>query len=74
MKYDSNKKTAQDDSSESIELSKENVPDLIGEIPPALIRWGLAAIIAIFLALAVALCMIEYPYSHGESILEHLIR
>lgn len=57
-----------------IELRSEKVRKLIGEIPPALVRWGIGVIIGIFAALAAALCLIPYPYSGGESILAHLLQ
>lgn len=34
-----------------IELRSEKVCNLLGEIPPALVRWGTVIIIAIFLIL-----------------------
>lgn len=73
MDKNSNKNNKHPNSVDSVELSQDTKKDLIGEIPPSLLSWGLLAIIAIFLALIIALCVIEYPYSHGESILEHLI-
>lgn len=57
-----------------IELRSEKVRSFIGEIPPSLIRWGTAVIAVIFLALIAAVCLLPYPYSNGESILEHLLR
>lgn len=37
--------------SNDIELRSEKVRNLLGEIPPSLVRWGTAIIVAIFLAL-----------------------
>ena len=34
-----------------IELHSEKVRNLLGEIPPALVRWGTVIIVAIFLVL-----------------------
>lgn len=34
-----------------IELRSEKVRNLLGEIPPALVRWGTVIIVAIFLVL-----------------------
>lgn len=56
-----------------IELRSEKVRNLIGEIPPALVRWGTVIIVAIFLALLLVVCFMPYPYSNGESILQHLL-
>lgn len=56
-----------------IELRSPKVRRLIGEIPPALVRWGTVLIIVIFIALALAVVLIPYPYSNGETILGHLI-
>ena len=62
------KKDRQED---NIELRSEKVRNLIGEIPPSLVRWGTAVIVLIFLLLLTALCFLPYPYSNGESIIEH---
>lgn len=56
-----------------INLRSEKVRRLIGEIPPAIARWGTIVILLIFAALIAALCLLPYPYSSGESILRHLI-
>lgn len=56
-----------------IELRSEKVRNLLGEIPPALVRWGMVIIIAIFLALLLVVCFVPYPHSQGESILQHLL-
>lgn len=58
---------------DNIELRSEKVRQLIGEIPPSLVRWGTAIIAIIFIALIAAVCLLPYPYSNGESILQHLI-
>lgn len=56
-----------------IELRSEKVRNIIGEIPPVLVRWGLAIIAIIFIVLlAIALC-VKYPYGNGETILQHLM-
>ena len=54
-----------------IELRSEKVRNLLGEIPPALVRWGTVIIMAIFLTLLLVICFMPYPYSNGESILQH---
>lgn len=56
-----------------IELRSEKVRDLLGEIPPALVRWGTVIIVAIFLALLLVVCFMPYPHSNGESILQHIL-
>ena len=55
-----------------IELRSEKVRNLLGEIPPALVRWGTVIIVAIFLILLLVVCFMLYPHSQGESILQHL--
>ena len=55
-----------------IELRSEKVRNLLGEIPPALVRWGTVIIVAIFLVLLLVVCFMPYPHSQGESILQHL--
>ena len=57
---------------DKIELRSPKVRRLIGEIPPALVRWGTVLIIVIFVALALAVILIPYPYGHGETILGHI--
>lgn len=61
------------DKEPKIELRSEKVRSLIGEIPPALVWWGTVIIVAIFLALLLVVCFMPYPYSNGESILQHLL-
>ena len=56
-----------------IELRSEKVRNLLGEIPPSLVKWGTVIIVAIFLALLLVVCFVSYPHSHGESILQHLL-
>lgn len=51
----------------------EKVRNLLGDIPPTLVTWGYAIIIAIILALILVICFIPYPHSKGESILQHWI-
>lgn len=55
-----------------MELRSENVRNLLGEIPPVLVRWGTVIIVAIFLILLLAVCFVPYPHSKGESILQHI--
>ena len=55
-----------------IELRSEKVRNLLGEIPPALVRWGTVIIVAIFLVLLLVVCFMPYPHSQRESILQHL--
>lgn len=62
-----NKKIKEND----IELRSEKVRKLLGDIPPALVRWGNVIILAIFLVLLLVVCFMPYPYSQGESILQH---
>lgn len=60
-------------SHDKIELRSEKVRQLIGEIPPSLVRCGIVIIAIVFIALAVAFCLLPYPYSNGETILTHFI-
>lgn len=55
-----------------IALRSEKVRNLLGEIPPSLVRWGTVIIVAIFLALLLVVCFVPYSHSQGESILQHL--
>lgn len=58
---------------DKIELRSEKVRQLIGEIPPSLVRWGIAIIVIVFIAIIAAVCLLPYPYSNGESILRHIL-
>lgn len=58
---------------DNIELRSEKVRKLLGEIPPTLVRWGTIVIVAIFLVLLLVLCFMPYPYSNGESIINHIL-
>lgn len=57
---------------ENIELRSEKVRNLLGEIPPSLVRWSTVIITVIFLAVLATVSLIPYPYSNGESILRHI--
>lgn len=61
------------DKDPKIELRSEKVRNLLGEIPPELVRWGTVIIVTIFLILTLVLCFVPYPYSHGESIIQHIL-
>ena len=54
-------------------LHSKKVCNLLGENPPALIRWGTVIIVAIFLILLLVVCFMRYPHSQGESILQHIL-
>lgn len=56
-----------------IELRSEKVRKLIGEIPSSLVIWGTAIIAIIFFTLLTVICLLPYPYSDGETIIEHLM-
>lgn len=58
---------------DNIELRSEKVRKFIGEIPPSLVRWGTAILVVIIITLLVVVCFVPYPYSTGETILQHLI-
>ena len=61
------------DHHDNIELRSDKVRELLGEIPPSLVRWGTAIIASVFIGLVAAVCLLPYPYSKGESILRHFI-
>ena len=61
------------DKESQIELRSEKVRNLLGEIPPALVRWGTIIIVVIFIALISVICFMPYPYSKGESIIQHIL-
>lgn len=62
-----------DTNHDKIELRSEKVRKLIGEKPPFLIRWGSAILVIAFIVLILLICVLPYPYSKGETILQHFI-
>lgn len=58
---------------DDIELRSEKVRNLLGEMPPSLVRWGTVIIIVLFLVLLLIGCFMPYPYAQGESILQYLL-
>ncbi len=61
------------DNHDRIELRSEKVRNIIGAVPPALVRWGIAIITLILLLLVAAVCLLPYPYGGGKTILQYLI-
>ncbi len=59
---------------DKIEIRSEKARNLIGDIPPSLVRWGTVIIVMVFISLLAAVCLLPYPYSNGESIFEHLLQ
>lgn len=59
--------------SEVDRLRSEKVRELLGEIPPSLVKWGTIIVAVVFTALIAALCLLPYPYSNGESIIRHIL-
>lgn len=62
-----------EEKNEKIELREEAGRRQIGDIPASLTRLSVAIIIIVAAALVCALAFLPYPYSHGESILRHLL-
>ena len=58
---------------DDIELRSEKVRNLLGEMPPSLVRWGTVIIIVLFLVLLLIGCFMPYPHTQGESILQYLL-
>lgn len=57
---------------DKIELRSKKVRKLLGEIPQSLVRWGMVIMLVIFIALLAVVCLLPYPYSNGESVIEHI--
>lgn len=57
----------------SSEIHSNKVRKILGEIPRSLTIWSIVVITVIAIGLVMALCMLPYPYSNGESILGHLL-
>lgn len=62
-----------EDKRNEIELRSNKVRRLLGDFPKALETWGIVVLIVITIELILAVCLIPYPHSNGESILQHLI-
>ncbi len=60
------------DNPEGIELRSEKVRNIIGDVPPVLLRWGTAIIALIFAVVIAVVLMLPYPYGSGESIFRHI--
>lgn len=58
----------------NVEIRSEKVRNLLGKIPPTLVLWGTVVIIAIIFSLLLVVCFMPYPYSQGESILQHILQ
>ncbi|MBD5272819.1 MAG: hypothetical protein HDS42_06105 [Bacteroides sp.] len=57
---------------DNIELRSPKVRKVLEETPYKLERWGVIIICVILIALIISVVKINYPYSGGESILEHI--
>lgn len=57
---------------EILELKPERESEQVEEIPSSLVRWGITIISIISATLIAALCLIQYPHSDGETLLQHL--
>ena len=55
------------------EIHSEKVRCLLNEMPRSLTIWGCMVTAVVFIGIALTLCLMPYPYSGGESILEHLL-
>lgn len=55
-----------------IELRSEKVRNIIGTVPPALVRWNIAVIAIILAILILVVFLVPYPYGDGETIFRHL--
>ena len=66
-----NSKSETDNS--KIELRSDRVRKVIGEVPTTIVRIGFLINIIVLLALVLAISLIPYPYSGGESILQHVL-
>lgn len=58
--------------SSEVELHSKEKCNLSGAIFTSHIIWNTVIIVAIFLILLLAICFISFPYSNGESILQHI--
>ena len=68
-----NGKNTKNNIGNNMELRAEKSRNLLGELPPVLVSRGTAIIAVIVLTLLAVVCLMPYPYSHGESILRHIL-
>lgn len=73
MEKESDRQTADKHSHDRIELRSEKVRKIIGDVPNGLVRYGNLVILIIFILLIAAVSMLPFPYSHGETILQHIL-
>lgn len=64
--------TNKDSISDQIELRSEKVRNIIGTIPPALVRWSIVIITIILVMLILVVFFVPYPYGEGYTILQYL--
>ena len=57
-----------------LEERSDKMRNLLGEQPPFMVRWGTVVVAFTFLMLFIALCLLPYPYSGGETIFNHFIK
>ncbi len=55
-------------SDNQIELRSVKVRNMLGEIPPSLVRWGIVVIVAIIVGLIVSAIFIPFPLGNIVSI------
>lgn len=65
-------KTKNNDTCDKIELRSEKVRNIIGSVPPTLVRWGIVVIALILIMLILAISLIPYPYEEDETIFQYL--
>lgn len=60
-----------DNGRDRLELRSEKVRNIIGTIPPALVRWSVAVMVMIVIGLLLVLFLVPYPYGEGETFFQH---
>lgn len=60
-------------SAPGVNLRSEKTRKLLGGIPKSLVNWSIALTAFFFIVLILALCLLPYPYSEGESLLMHIL-
>lgn len=61
-----------DHDDKDLTLRSPKMRNLLSEIPPVPLRIGVLVILIIILAIILSLIFLPYPYSGGETIIEHL--
>lgn len=55
-----------------MDLRSEKVKEILGRSPNKFIRWGVTIICIIYFFILVWVLCLEFPYSQGKTVFEHI--